>query len=191
MARQIEIEYKTLLKKEDYQKVKKHYQFEASTFTKQTNLYFDTPQQSLQQKRWGLRIRQFETGGELTLKCPTAKKGLLEITDTLTSETVRALIAQQKILSTGEVAKQLQQAGIVLSDLTPIAALTTKRYERKLPIGLLALDHSWYHGKEDYELELEVFEEKQGKQDFLQLLAQLDLPFQPAENKIVRALKVK
>lgn len=191
MAQQIEIEYKTLLSLKDYQKIFTHYQLSEHPFAQQTNVYFDTPTKELQARRWGLRIRRYEDSGELTLKCPTTNKGLLEITDPLSLEVTTSLIEEQQILTTGEVAKQLQQAEIAIDALYPTAELTTKRYELVLPIGLLALDHSWYNRQEDYELELEVPEETQGEIDFFQLLAQLDIPYQAAENKIVRALKVK
>lgn len=191
MSRQIEIEFKTLLSNDNYQKVFAYYDLKKQPFTQQTNVYFDTPDKELQKLRWGLRIRRFEDSGELTLKCPTTEKGLLEITDPLSLELTTSLISQKRILSTGEVAKQLRQAKILVENLSTIAELTTKRYELELPIGLLALDHSHYHGTEDYELELEVTEEQQGEKDFFQLLKQLNIPYQQAENKIVRALKVK
>lgn len=191
MAQQIEIEYKTLLTKDDYEKIFDYYQLKNHSFTQQTNVYFDTPDQQLKKRRWGLRIRRYESTGELTLKCPTDQMGLLEITDDLSIETTRLLIEEQRILATGEVAQQLQQQAIVLDELRPLAELTTKRYELDLPIGLLALDHSWYNKQEDYELELEVQDETQGKVDFFQLLEKLNIPYQKAENKIVRALNVK
>lgn len=191
MAQQIEIEYKTLLSPEAYQKIFDHYQLTTHPFTQQTNSYFDTSDQQLKKRRWGLRIRRFDNAGELTLKCPTGNIGLLEITDYLSIEEADQLIQEQRILTDGEVAQQLKKQMIPLHQLQLIAELTTKRYELELPIGLLALDHSWYNGQEDYELELEVQEEVQGKAAFFELLEMLNIPYQKAENKIVRALKVK
>ena len=88
----------------------------------------------------------------------------------------------------GEVAKRLTENGIDPQEVKIIAELTTKRYEFPIAVGLLALDHSWYNGREDYELELEVSDETQGKIDFSQLLEMLKIPYQKAENKILRAM---
>ncbi len=190
MSQQIEIEFKTLLQAKDYDKIVDYYQLTKETPLTQTNLYFDTPTQALRQKKYGLRIRAYETYGELTLKCPAPKhQGLLEITDTFDQTTLNTLLAQESILATGEVAHFLKRQHFDLTNLKPFAKLTTKRYEISLPIGLLALDESWYGQEHDYELELEVPEATQGQKDFQALLATFKLPYQPAPNKIVRAAK--
>lgn len=190
MSQQIEIEFKTLLQEKDYVKIVDYYQLTKETPITQTNLYFDTPTQELRQKKYGLRIRSYETQGELTLKCPAPEhQGLLEITDALNQTTLNTLIAQETILETGEVARFLKSQHFDLTRLKPFAKLTTKRYELSLPIGLLALDESWYGQQHDYELELEVQEATQGQKDFQAFLKTFDLPYQAAENKIVRAAK--
>lgn len=188
MAQQLEIEYKTLLNQADYQKVFEYYQLQDQSFQQQTNYYFDTSDQQLQKKRWGLRIRQYHHHGELTLKCPTSTIGLLEITDSLSLQETKQLIEEKRIKLGGEVAKRLTENGIDPQEVKIIAELTTKRYEFPIAVGLLALDHSWYNGREDYELELEVSNETQGKIDFSQLLEMLKIPYQKAENKILRAM---
>ncbi|MGI6154331.1 MAG: CYTH domain-containing protein [Enterococcus sp.] len=190
MTEQIEIEFKTFLQKKDYLKVFEHYQLSQLKPTIQTNLYFDTPAKELRQKKYGLRIRDYETHGELTLKCPAPKQqGLLEITDPLDQTTLHALTKQSRILPTGEVAHFLKKQGFDLDSIKPFAKLTTKRYEIQLPIGLLALDESWYGKQHDYELELEVTCATQGEKDFHALLHSLAIPYHAAENKIVRAAK--
>ena len=189
MTQELEIEFKTLLSASDYQKIYQHYQFDKQSFTDQTNIYFDTADQQLRQKRFGLRIRQFEKDGELTLKCPTEGLGLLEITDYLSLEQLTTLLERKSILKNGAVATALESHGISIESLQPIARLRTKRYEIQLPIGLLALDESWYGQAHDYELELEVTDETQGKHDFEQLLAKFNIIQTPSENKIIRAIK--
>ena len=189
MTQELEIEFKTLLSASDYQKIYQHYQFDKQSFTDQTNIYFDTADQQLRQKRFGLRIRQFEKDGELTLKCPTEGLSLLEITDYLSLEQLTTLLERKSILKNGAVATALESHGISIESLQPIARLRTKRYEIQLPIGLLALDESWYGQAHDYELELEVTDETQGKHDFEQLLAKFNIIQTPSENKIIRAIK--
>ena len=75
------------------------------------------------------------------------------------------------------------------SELQLLAQLKTARIQIVLPIGELALDESWYGNNHDYELELEVSEAMQGKQDFLNLLEEFQIDYQPAKNKIVRAFE--
>ena len=82
MTHQVEIEFKTLLTREEYQRVFAFYQLDRSAFHTQTNLYFDTLDHQLKQKKFGLRIRTTEDKAELTLKSPL-KEGLLETTDIL------------------------------------------------------------------------------------------------------------
>lgn len=189
MAQELEIEFKTLLSESDYLKLYQQYHLETQDFIDQTNIYFDTPDQQLFEKRFGLRIRQFENSGELTLKCPTKGHGLLEITDYLSAEQLATLIKQKSILTIGEVAKKLTEHHILIEQLAPTASLRTKRYEIELPIGLLAIDESWYGNGHDYELELEVSDEIKGRKDFKAFLEQLKITYQPSENKIIRAIK--
>ncbi|MCW3745967.1 hypothetical protein OM428_17465 [Enterococcus gallinarum] len=50
MTHQVEIEFKTLLTREEYQRVFAFYQLDRSAFHTQTNLYFDTLDHQLKQK---------------------------------------------------------------------------------------------------------------------------------------------
>ncbi|GMA07131.1 adenylate cyclase [Tetragenococcus halophilus subsp. flandriensis] len=186
MSQQNEIEFKTLLTKDDYNRIIQYYQLQGTDFHTQKNCYFDTSDQKLAMNHCGLRIRQFATYGELTLKTP-AKVGLLETTDQLNVEQTEQLINQQKILTNGHVADKLAEYSITAKDLILFAELTTKRAEFPIDEGLLALDESWYADQHDYELELEVENSEKGKEDFKKLLAKFDITYSPAKNKIERA----
>ena len=70
-----------------------------------------------------------------------------------------------------------------------LGCLTTLRYEMKTDIGLMALDKSQYFDMTDYELELEVENHKQGKQDFQQFLEENRISYQKAPSKLVRFVK--
>ena len=188
MTKQIEIEFKTLLTQEAYQRVIAFYQLAPSAFHTQTNLYFDTPDNQLKQKKFGLRIRMMEDKAELTLKSPL-KEGLLETTDSLSINEAVTLRENQTILQTGTVAAFLREAQIDPAAVKPFAELTTRRAEFNVPAGVLALDESWYGQAHDYELELEVAEASSGERAFLALLEELDITYQPAKNKIHRALE--
>ena len=62
----LEIEYKTLLTKDEYNRLAML--FSHVTPVTQTNYYIDTPQSDMRNKKLSLRIRTLPTHGELTLK---------------------------------------------------------------------------------------------------------------------------
>ena len=64
----LEIELKTLLKKEDYIKLKEY--FSDITPITQNNYYIDTCDYKLRSNKIAMRIRTFEDSAELTIKIP-------------------------------------------------------------------------------------------------------------------------
>lgn len=190
MTEQIEIEFKTLLSKTKYHQLTAHYQLQPTDFITQVNHYFDTPDQQLRSRHFGLRVRTTDFYDELTLKTP-AEHGLLETTDQLTKAQTAEILRKGSILFSGAVAKRLLTASIDPRKIVPLTSLTTKRAEFPINEGLLAIDHSWYGQKEDFELELEVNDPILGKQAFMALLEKFAIPYQPAKNKIERAILEK
>lgn len=186
-----EIEFKTMLTSEEFQRVKAYYQLTDETLKKQTNYYFDTLDQRLKKRHWGLRIRIYPDYAEQTLKVPASTGGLWEMTDTLSLTEAQALTQHSRLKAGGQIAAKLTSVGIKLEELCLLASLTTARWEFKVPAGLLALDESWYGRGHDYELELEVANHKEGQKQFEQLLVELNLTFRPGDNKITRAIKEK
>ena len=193
MSTEIEIEFKTLLAPADYQRLLTEFAIQPERAFTQTNVYFDTPSLTLKGLQMGLRIRLFETSGELTLKSPLAAGtiGLLETTDHLSLDEAHRLIATGKILTTGAVAAKLAPL-LQLEDLRIQAQLKTSRVEQQLDEQtLLVLDESWYHGQHDYELEMEVQEALAGEKFFTAFLAARQIPYLPGPNKISRALQAQ
>lgn len=190
MAQSIEIEFKSLLSKSAFEKICQHYQLKEADFIIQTNVYYDTPQSQLKEANAGLRIRLYQDAAEATLKTPL-ETGLLETTDQLVLESAQQLVKQEKFLLEGNVVAKLEELMVAPEELTVIAELTTKRAEFEIPEGLLAIDESWYGAKHDYELELEVKDYEAGKAAFEKLLADFQITYQPALNKIQRAVAEK
>ncbi|WP_071130788.1 CYTH domain-containing protein [Enterococcus timonensis] len=182
----LEIEFKTLLTKQNYEKLQQDLQLPAQEAVWQKNYYFDTYKTHLKHRHCSLRLREFTNSGELTLKVPQSS-GKLEITDLLTSEQV-AQIASGKFLKQGAVADKLAEFRIHPAKLSVFGQLETWRNELLLPIGLLALDRSVYYGFTDYELELEVENEAQGAKDFAEFLKKYQIPDTKAKSKIQRML---
>lgn len=190
MSQEIEIEFKSMLLEEEYLALKEAYSFQPSIL--QTNYYFDTPNFDLKHQHMGLRVRTFETSGEITLKTP-AEQGLLETTDTLDGQAFQDFLKTMRFPTAPNVYSMLEKQHIDTSlIISPFASLTTERMEAEFGNGiLLCLDCSHYYGKTDYELEIEVPHHKEGKQFFNTFLAKHHLPYRPAQNKIQRAKEAK
>lgn len=188
MPEQIEIELKTLLTYEEYQRCIDYWQLHTEQAFTQSNSYFDTPDFKLKHLGCGLRIRTLANQAELTLKTPLTE-GLLETTDHYSLAEIQPSLKQKTIPRQGAVARKLQSLGIELDELHLLAELTTKRYQFNLEIGEIALDESWYHQQHDYELELEVADYTKGKLAFEKLCQQLSINYKPATNKIARAFQ--
>ena len=178
----LEIEYKTLLTKNEYQQLLPL--FSDITATKQTNYYIDTADFSIRDAKMALRIRTFETRAELTLKIPQ-QVGNMEYNQFLTLEESHTLI-NTCVLPEGEIHTLLTQAAINLEKLKILGSLTTIRYEKETTIGLMALDENHYFDKTDYELELEVIDAEMGKEQFDYFLQAHHIHYKYAKPKVAR-----
>ena len=75
MTQMLEIEYKSMLTKQEYEIFIAHYQLTDKDFRVQTNIYFDTVDEQLKKQNCGLRIRFVGHQAEYTLK-HLLKKGV-------------------------------------------------------------------------------------------------------------------
>ncbi|MGT2926259.1 CYTH domain-containing protein [Streptococcus cuniculipharyngis] len=178
----LEIEYKTLLTKDEYKRL--DLLFSHVPAKSQTNYYFDTDNFLLKQHRLSLRIRTLADRAELTLKIPQTT-GNLEYNHPLDLTQAKQMIHSGAI-PLNSTTQLIVDAGIPLTDLGLLGHLTTVRRETQLPIGLLALDRNYYGQVKDYELELEVLDAKTGQKDFLDFLAQYHIDYKFAKSKVAR-----
>ena len=181
----LEIELKTLLKKDEYDRLKE--QFTGATPVLQKNYYIDTPDFELREKKVAMRIRTFEDWAELTLKVPQSV-GNMEYNQKLRLTDAENYLSKEE-LPQGLVLDELAKHGIQSKKWQVLGCLTTLRYEMQTAIGLMALDESQYFDITDYELELEVENHEQGKQDFQQFLDENQIAYQKAPSKLVRFVK--
>lgn len=184
MKQEIEIEFKNLVTKEEFQLLMETFHLTSEAFFKQTNYYFDTPTMELKAQQSALRIREKNDTYTLTLKQPQ-QSGLLESHQSLTKEEAMHIINGQATV-TGDMEKLLTTAAISVNDLTMFGSLTTERAETNYKGGILVLDHSYYFDCDDYEIEYEVTDEQTGQHDFHALLEHLCIPIRKTENKIKR-----
>ncbi|MDR7000790.1 CYTH domain-containing protein [Neobacillus niacini] len=184
MFQNIEIEFKNMLTKDEYELLLKKFDLSESSRITQENHYFDTKDFALKNKKSALRIRQKGKQYEMTLKQP-AKIGLLETTQKITEEEA-SLAIQVGTLPSGAIEELISKMGIMFANIGYFGSLLTKRAELDYKGGILVLDHSLYLNKEDYELEYEVENEQLGQKIFKELLNQYAIPYRKTENKIQR-----
>ncbi|WP_125704083.1 CYTH domain-containing protein [Lacticaseibacillus daqingensis] len=186
--KQQESEYKVLLTPAQAHAIAAAYAF-ATPFH-QTNTYYDTATGALHQLGLGLRIRQFATHAEQTLKVPTSgPRTLTELTDPLTVTQAATLIAQRTLAHPGVVATALAERAIPLASVHPFAHATTTRQLAPQAEGLLTLDATCYaNGTHDFELEFEFSDPAQAAPFFSALLTRFAITPAPPENKVTRAV---
>ncbi|WP_342430265.1 CYTH domain-containing protein [Neobacillus sp. FSL H8-0543] len=189
MSETIEIEFKNMLTKSEYEKLLDTFKITETQIFSQENHYFDTPDFALKHKESALRIRVKENIYEMTLKQPH-QIGLLETTQILNEEEFSAAI-KNGILPRGIIYDRLTSMAVSFTDVEYFGSLVTKRVEIPYKNGLLVFDHSLYLNKEDYELEYEAQDYHLGQQIFLELLNQHTIPQRTTENKIRRFYRHK
>lgn len=188
MNQHLEIEFKNLLTKAEFQRLKQSFSVKDTDFIYQENHYFDTPQFSLKDNESALRIRHKKGHYELTLKQP-AKEGLLETNQSLSTEEAESLLQGNRIPE-GYITTLIAEMGID-SDIQFFGTLGTNRAEFAYQGGLLVLDHSLYLNTEDFEVEYEVTNKLAGKEIFEKLLDSLQIPIRKTENKVRRFYQTK
>lgn len=189
MSQELEIEFKNMLTKDEFEQLIAHFHLNDEQFHLQHNHYFDTANKALRTARSGLRIRQLNGRNELTLKEPAKGIALTETTDLLTNDQVHEVLVNQSDIPAVEVLERLNDLHVSISDLQKIGTLSTTRAEINYRNGLLVFDHSQYADKEDYELEYEVHNEQEGRVIFMELLEELNIPVRPAPKKLARFMQ--
>jgi uncharacterized protein YjbK len=184
MTQNIEIEFKNMLTKKEYDRFLKYFELGKNQIFSQENHYFDTHDFALKKNESALRIRKKGGTYEMTLKQP-AEVGLLE-TNQIIGEDEASMAIQHGKLPTGTIQRLIEDYQISFSSIEYFGSLITERVEMEYLQGLLVLDHSIYLSKDDYELEYEVKNYQEGERIFLELLNQFKIPKRKTENKILR-----
>jgi uncharacterized protein YjbK len=188
MSKNLEIEFKNELTKEEMQQLITYFQLTEQDFFTQENIYFDTEDLMLKENHAALRVRIKNNTYELTLKEP-AKEGLLETNQMITKEEFQQFL-DTNTLPNGEVKKRVSDYTNT-TKITEIARLSTKRATTPYKNQEVFLDESHYYGHTDYELELETQHYQEGLIVFYELLQQFSIPTRKTKNKINRAYQYK
>lgn len=195
MKQELEIEYKNLLTKKEYQYIlEKEFlslaekdQYQQIT---QTNHYFDTKEKTLQQQGAALRIRILDSKNELTFKVP-ADDFLMETNISLTDSQVKNILRQKSFtlntLTNEELKLNLKNINH-RSTFIHFNSFKTVRYEKKSASNLLVLDQTTFQNDQtDYELEVEGANSKKAKEYFDSILTKYAIPLRKSFPKIARA----
>lgn len=184
MSREIEIEWKNVLRQDEFEKLCQFHRIGPEDFICQHNDYFDTPSWMLKDRGCALRIRRKGGLFTLTLKQPHPE-GLLEIHQSLTEREAVAARTNARFPN-GDVTDTLRAMDIPIRELSFLGTLSTKRARRPYRQGVLMFDHSYYLGAEDYELEFECRDKTDGEAAFAELLRSFQIPRRRTKNKIRR-----
>ncbi|RYL89760.1 CYTH domain-containing protein [Sporolactobacillus sp. THM7-4] len=184
MNQELEIEFKNMLSEDEFYQLCRKFGLKDSSFFKQINDYFDTPSFGLRHKKSALRIRHLNERHDLTLKQPY-KDAILEIHQWLSDQESDDMI-HSGLIPDGEVKRAIVNLGVSAGSVLHIGELTTCRTQFSFKNGELFLDHSYYSGRNDYELEFEAPNRYTGESIFIQLLSECSIPRRPSKNKILR-----
>lgn len=187
MKQELEIEFKNLLTREEYEKLMSHYFSSEHTGFSQTNVYFDTANFDLKKAKCALRIRVKNNSAELTLKTPFEGHHQ-ESNLTLDWHEAKDTIDKGQFTLPSELYDFLsEEIGLSNPTVNKLAELTTLRYEKEYEGCLLVLDKSCYSNTTDYEIELESNTIESGMEMFNSILSRFSIPKRKTPNKIARA----
>lgn len=170
-----EIEFKTFITKEQYEKLLDEFGLDNNVFA-QTNHYFDTEDTKLIAEQTVLRIRQKGNNYKIT------KKTRAEVG----ADETHILISKEKA---EDILKNGFDASIIGLPyyVHKVAELTTYRVSTPYKNGTLFFDKSVYYGNTDYEIEYEVDDVKEGTLDFQRFLEDHEITYKESIRKSKRA----
>lgn len=187
MSRNLEIEVKGLLSKEEYELILSN--FDKQKCYEQINYYIDTKEFLIRAKNCGLRIREKLGKYELTLKVKQSE-GKLEINEDLTAKDVE-LFGNCGVFPGNEVKAYLvNNLQIPLQNLFIFVDMKTTRLDIPYNDSLISLDKSICLGETDYEIECESVSLSKAKKDLESFLLKYSLKYKKfSSSKLRRAIE--
>ena len=181
MAKELAVEFKTLLTKTEYLRLSKLHTDKQSNL--QINYYFDTPRFTLKASDIGLRVRKRDKY-ELTLK---RKKGyvLQEINEELTEEQFKEFI-ETGIIPSENINNELNDI-IKGQSIVNYMTLSTFRIFYPYKNGMVYIDKCEYVDTIDYEMEYSTSNYDEGKRVFIELVKENNIVYKKSQPKIKRA----
>ena len=187
MSRNLEIETKGFLTKEEYELILSHFKDEKPYV--QTNYYIDTDKFKVRLLGCGLRVREKEGKFELTLKVKEGD-GKLEINQDITKSEFESILNKTSFPD-GEVKDYLiNMLGVNTSKLFVFASMETTRLDIPFNSSLISVDKSICLGETDYELECESADLETATKDITKFLKKFGLKYKKfSATKLRRAIE--
>lgn len=170
----IEIESKVLLKRADYEKLKKNLEFVPAVKI-QSNYYLDSEDRVLKKYGMIVRLRTREGNAKLTMKAPLSE-GLLEKNQTMSLQEATQMIRNNK-LPEGEIRDFLEMLHINPNSLLILAELTTERREGVYEGNKINISKNTYGDTIDYELECDSDSKVKSEKALEDLCTKFKIPF--------------
>ena len=177
MYTSVEIEFKTEISKDEYEKLINLYNLKDK-ISSQINYYFDTQKHELINNKIVLRIREKSYNIKLTSKTPQ-EIGVLE------RHIVLDKVEAYKMIENGFDANIIG----INESVSMVAKLQTYRATMEYKSGTLFFDMNKYYDTTDYEIEFETNDEELGKKEFLEFLKEHNITYKKMVSKSKRAYK--
>ena len=178
MNKNIELEYKVLLNKEQFDILIALYP--DLIFRKQVNTYYDTKDMSIRSMKGAMRIREVNNSFIFTLKMHK-DNDLLEYECEVEKNAVESL-------QTNEINILLKQYGLK-GPFQQLTSLTTYRGMHITEYAEICFDKNYYGDTMDYEIEYEYKKEHDGLKEFQAILDHVHITYEKnCASKIKRAL---
>ena len=186
MSTNVEIEIKSKLTKQDYDKLVQTFSNQKSY--SQINYYFDTKDKEISERNCGLRIREKNGRFELTLKIPNSE-GKLEINQQISDKIAKSMLSNNMFID-GEVKHCLESfLGIKTSNISNLGLLETERIDLTYKTGLISIDKSTYNNITEYEIEIEDESEEKAEKHLKEFLSGFEIEYKKSpDTKLKRFL---
>ncbi len=171
----IEIEAKVLLKRIDYEKLKKNLEFIPAVKI-QSNYYLDSNDRVLKKYGMIVRLRTREGNAKLTLKAPLSE-GLLEKNQSMSLQEATNMIRSNKIPE-GEIRDFLETLHINPESLSILAELITERREGVYNETKINISKNTYGDTIDYEIECDSDSKTKSEKTLEEICVKFKIPFQ-------------
>ena len=185
--REIEIEFKNLLTKDQYDALYKKYNLNNSEEIINKNFYYDDADESFKNIGAALRIRYTNKKIEMTLKIKGETQNVeinVPLDERYPKEPTVLPILPNGIIS------ELERMNVKIKTPILIQKIETLRHEVTLKAGLLVFDKTTFiNDIVDYELEFETKDYESGLAAFEKLLEENNIDKNPAKPKIARAVE--
>ena len=185
--REIEIEFKNLLTKDQYTSLFEKYDLKNSEEIINKNFYYDDADESFKKIGAALRIRYTNKKTEMTLKVKGETQNVeinVPLDERYPKEPTVLPILPNEIIA------ELERMNVKIKTPMLIQKIETLRHEITLEEGLLVLDDTTFiNDVVDYELEFETKDYETGLIAFEKLLEKNNIDKNPAKPKIARAVE--